>query len=219
MSSRRSTFPEDSAEHLADLHQQLSVELSEEDFLRGLRAYRNREYLRIGLRDLLALASLEETTRDLSFLAEAAVQAAYAYTRAQLRSAYGEAVIEVDGHTRPLGFVVFGMGKFGGLELNFSSDVDVMYLYERDGGLTTGGGKGAIEPRRFSVNWRKAHACVERFEIGGGYFGWTSACVGRSERSVVNSLPNTLVYYESWGQTWERWRCSRPVPLRRERVG
>ena len=61
-------------EHLADLRRQLPKELEEEEFLGGLRAYRNREYFRIGTRDLLMLASLEETTRDLSFLAEAAVQ-------------------------------------------------------------------------------------------------------------------------------------------------
>ena len=116
--------------------------LPEEDFLRGLRTYRNREYLRIGTRDLLALATLEDTIRDLSNLAEAAVQVAYEYTRARLRAAYGEAVCTDGGCLRPLGFVILGMGKVGGVELNFSSDIDLIYLYARDAGPTTGGKKG-----------------------------------------------------------------------------
>jgi len=122
----RRTSRKSVAAHLSALHAQLPLELPEEDFLRGLRAYRNREYLRIGTRDLLALATLEETTRDLSQLAEAAVQLAYEYTRAQLRQAYGEAVSDEGGQSRPLGFVVFGMGKLGGCELNFSSDIDLL---------------------------------------------------------------------------------------------
>ena len=135
--------------HLASLRTQLSLDLPEEDFLRGLRTYRNREYLRIGTRDLLALATLEDTIRDLSNLAEAAVQVAYEYTRARLRAAYGEAVCTDGERLRPLGFVILGMGKVGGVELNFSSDIDLIYLYERDAGPTTGGKKGTTDPRTF----------------------------------------------------------------------
>ncbi len=218
LADRRSSL-KNSAEHLADLHRQLPVELPEEDFLRGLRAYRNREYLRIGLRDLLALASLEETTRDLSFLAEATVQAAYAHTRAQLRAAYGEAVIEVDGHTRPLGFVVFGMGKFGGLELNFSSDIDLIYLYERDGGLTTGGEKGVIEPRRFFSQLAQGLTrALSDLQFGGRVFRVDLRLRPDGVNGpVVNSLPNTLVYYESWGQTWERVALLKARPVAGEK--
>jgi [glutamine synthetase] adenylyltransferase / [glutamine synthetase]-adenylyl-L-tyrosine phosphorylase len=101
------------ADHLVNVRAQLALDLPQEEFLRALRVYRNREYLRIGTRDLLGLATLEETVRDLSHLAEAAVQIAYEYVRACLRAEYGEAEIEDDGQARPLGFVVFGMGKFG----------------------------------------------------------------------------------------------------------
>ena len=137
------------ADHLATLRMQLTLDLSEEEFLRGLRVYRNREYLRIGTRDLLGKATLEDTVQDLSHLAEAAVQIAYEYVRTHLRAEYGEAVVEENGQIRPLGFVIFGMGKFGGEELNFSSDIDLIYLYEQDAGPTTGGSKGKTEPRNF----------------------------------------------------------------------
>ncbi|MBI3796872.1 MAG: bifunctional [glutamate--ammonia ligase]-adenylyl-L-tyrosine phosphorylase/[glutamate--ammonia-ligase] adenylyltransferase [Deltaproteobacteria bacterium] len=192
--------------HLSRLQGQLSVELPEEDFLRGLRAYRNREYLRIGTRDLLALATLEETTQDLSYLAEAAVQVAYEYTRAKLRAAYGEAVIDDTGQPRPLGFVVFAMGKFGGLELNFSSDIDLLYLYERDAGPTTGGSKGTLEPRAFFTQLAQGLTRALNDLVAGGRVFRVDLRLRPDGMNgpVVNSLPNVLGYYESLGQTWER---------------
>ncbi len=207
------------AEHLAALRQQLPIESPEEDFLRGLRSYRNREYFRIGVRDLLARAPLEETIRDLSFLAEAAVQTAYDYIRVQLRSAYGEAVATIDGHTRPLRFVVFGMGKFGGLELNFSSDIDLIYLYESDIGLTTGGQKGAVDPRAFFSQLAQGLTrALSDLKFGGRVFRVDLRLRPDGVNGpVVNSLPNTLLYYESWGQTWERVALLKARPVAGEK--
>jgi glutamate-ammonia-ligase adenylyltransferase len=201
--------------HLTVLRQQLPTELPEEDFLRGLRAYRNREYLRIGARDLLELASVEDTTRDLSHLAEATVQIAYEFTRATLRSWYGEAMLEENGSARPLGFVVFGMGKFGGWELNFSSDIDLIYLYERDAGPTTGGAKGAIEPRAFFSQLAQGLTkALSDLVFGGRVFRVDLRLRPDGVNGpVVNSLPNTLLYYESWGQTWERVALLKARPV------
>ncbi len=201
--------------HLSALRARLPVDLPEEDFLRGLRAYRNREYLRIGMRDLLALATLEETTRDLSHLAEAAVQMGYEGTRARLRAAYGEAVIDEGGRLRPLGFVVFGMGKFGGLELNFSSDIDLIYLYERDAGPTSGGSKGAIEPRAFFAQLAQGLTRALSDLVAGGRVFRVDLRLRPDGMNgpVVNSLPNALLYYEAWGQTWERVALLKARPV------
>jgi glutamate-ammonia-ligase adenylyltransferase len=201
--------------HLSALRAQLPVDLPEEDFLRGLRAYRNREYLRIGTRDLLALATLEETTRDLSSLAEAAVQVAYVYTRAKLGAAYGEAVLDHKGRLRPLGFVVLGMGKLGGLELNFSSDIDLIYLYECDAGPTTGGSKRTIEPRAFFTQLAQGLTRVLSDLVAGGRVFRVDLRLRPDGMNgpVVNSLPNALLYYESWGQTWERVALLKARPI------
>jgi [glutamine synthetase] adenylyltransferase / [glutamine synthetase]-adenylyl-L-tyrosine phosphorylase len=205
--------------HLTVLRRQLPLDLPEEDFLRGLRTYRNREYLRIGARDLLALASMEDTTRDLSHLAEATVEIAYEFTRAKLRALYGEAVIEDNGQVRPLGFVVFGMGKFGGWELNFSSDIDLIYLYERDAELTTGGLKGATEPRTFFVQLAQGLTrALSDLVFGGRVFRVDLRLRPDGINGpVVNSLPNTLLYYESWGQTWERVALLKARPIAGDR--
>jgi glutamate-ammonia-ligase adenylyltransferase len=203
------------ATHLAALRAQVPLELPEEDFLRGLRAYRNREYLRIGTRDLLALATLEETTRDLSHLAEAAVQLAYEYTRAQLRQVYGEAVSDAGGQARPLGFVVFGMGKLGGYELNFSSDIDLIYLYEGDAGTTTGGSRGTIAPRVFFTYLAQGLTRTLSDAVAGGRVFRIDLRLRPDGMNgpVVNSLPNALLYYESWGQTWERVALLKARPI------
>ncbi len=214
LSDRRSSLKSVEA-HLTDLHQQLPLELPEEDFLRGLRAYRNREYLRIGVRDVLALASLEDTTRELSSLAEAAVQIACEYNRAKLQALYGDAMVEEHGRMRPLGFVVFGMGKFGGQELNFSSDIDLIYLYERDAGPTTGGEKGAVEPRRFfSQLAQSLTRTLSDLVFGGRVFRVDLRLRPDGMNGpIVNPLPNALLYYESWGQTWERVALLKARPV------
>lgn len=201
--------------HLSALRTQLALGLCEQDFLQGLRAYRHCEYLRIGVRDLLGLATLEETTQDLSDLAEAAVQRAYEYTRATLCEAYGEAVPDAGGRQRPLGFVVFGMGKVGGAELNFSSDIDLIYLYERDAGPTTGGKKGTIEPRAFFTQLAQGLTRTLSDLIAGGRVFRVDLRLRPDgvNGPVVNSLPNTLLYYESWGQTWERVALLKARPI------
>ena len=202
-------------DHLVTLQTRLTHNLSEEEFLHDLRVYRNREYLRIGARDLLGKATLEETVRDLSHLAEAAVEVAYEYVRARLSTEYGEATIEENGQPRPLGFVVFGMGKFGGEELNFSSDIDLIYLYERDGGATSGGSKGKTEPRNFFTQLAQRLTRTLSDLVAGGRVFRVDLRLRPDGMNgpMVNSLPNTLLYYESYGQTWERVALLKARPV------
>src|SRR5439155_308863 len=110
--------------------------LSRADLQAALRRHRRRELVRIGGRDLLGLASVEDTVRELSALAEGVLDAAVASVRARLAAEWGEALVPGEG--RPAAFVVLGMGKLGGEELNYSSDVDLVYVYERDGEQAAG---------------------------------------------------------------------------------
>jgi [glutamine synthetase] adenylyltransferase / [glutamine synthetase]-adenylyl-L-tyrosine phosphorylase len=208
------------AAHLTALRAQLPLDLPDDEFLRGLRVYRNREYLRIGTQDLLAIATLEETVRELSSLAEGTVQIAYEYVRGCLRTEYGEAVIEEREQRRPLGFVVFGMGKFGGEELNFSSDIDLIYLYERDAGPTTGGSKGTTEARMFFTQLAQRLTRTLSDLVGGGRVFRVDLRLRPDgvNGAMVNSLPNTLLYYESWGQTWERVALLKARPVAGDKV-
>jgi glutamate-ammonia-ligase adenylyltransferase len=91
-----------------------------------LRRWRRREMVRIAWRDLTGRATLEETLQDLSSFADDAIQLALARATAQLVARYGEPQY-ADGRSMPL--VVIGMGKLGGHELNFSSDIDLVFLF------------------------------------------------------------------------------------------
>jgi len=110
-----------------DLQTSLSSIRSKEHRLDALRRFKRRELLAIGVRDLLGNTTVEETTRSLSMLADLLIQEAYGVCRQALTEQYG----------RPRsGFTVLAMGKLGGGELNFSSDVDLIYLCGSDTGTT-----------------------------------------------------------------------------------
>src|SRR5207247_9999585 len=77
-----------------------------------------------------------DRVRELAARAEGGIDAAGAGVRARLAAEWGEAL--VPGEDRPAAFVVLGMGKLGGEELNYSSDVDLVYVYECDGEQAAG---------------------------------------------------------------------------------
>jgi len=138
-----------------------------------------------------------------SALAEAAVQITYAYTRAQLTVDYGEAVVEEEAAWRPIEFVVLGMGKLRGEELNFSSDIDLIYLYECDAGMTTGGRKGQMNASTFVTTLAQNLTRTLSMPIAGGIVFRVDLRLrpDGTNGQIVDSLSNTLLCYESWGQT------------------
>jgi glutamate-ammonia-ligase adenylyltransferase len=102
----------------------------EPKFMDELRHLRRHELVRIAWRDLAGLATLEETLRELSSLADGAIRAALAFAASALAPRYGTPR-SAGGDAQEL--VVIGMGKLGGGELNFSSDVDLVFLYPEQG--------------------------------------------------------------------------------------
>jgi len=167
-----------------------------------LRLYCRREQLRIGGRDLLGLATVDETMRELSALADAVIGAALASTRQRLAQEWGA--------DAPVTFVVLGMGKLGGGELNYSSDVDLIYVYERDGDLPDG-----RTVREFFVRVAEevTRALAEVTDDGFCFRVDLRLRPGGGEGPLTLSLPALLSYYEALGQTWERavWLKARAV--------
>jgi glutamate-ammonia-ligase adenylyltransferase len=106
-----------------DLLGTIRVLPAEQQRLDYLRFIKRREMLHIGVRDLLRIATVQETWTSLSVLAEALVSCAHAICESALRSELG-----LRGPAFKQ-FTILAMGKLGGGELNFSSDVDLMYLY------------------------------------------------------------------------------------------
>jgi glutamate-ammonia-ligase adenylyltransferase len=95
-----------------------------------LARFRRYQLLRIVLRDVLGVATLSEVTKELSNLADAILDLAYRRTRAEFVTRHGEPRLP-DG--RPCGLSVISLGKLGGGELNYSSDIDLMFVYGGNG--------------------------------------------------------------------------------------
>ncbi|MBI5286210.1 MAG: bifunctional [glutamate--ammonia ligase]-adenylyl-L-tyrosine phosphorylase/[glutamate--ammonia-ligase] adenylyltransferase [Deltaproteobacteria bacterium] len=199
---------------------------------KALRTYRHREFLRIGARDILRLAPMEETTRELSELASVSLEMAYRFCLAQLKREYGTPYYtDLDGSVRESGFVIIGMGKLGGEELNFSSDIDIIYIYSSDKGETTGikagvRGQGSGVSNEIKRTGRiSLHTFYVKLSemitklIGGvtedGFVFRVDLNLRPEGRSgdLANSLRSAEIYYESWGQTWERGAMLKARPV------
>jgi glutamate-ammonia-ligase adenylyltransferase len=107
---------------------------TEEARLNALRRVKRRELCRIGLRDVLGDADLVATTQELSELADACLGEALATVEPALRERHGRPEhAGADGGRAPTGFAVIALGKLGGAELNYSSDIDLTFVYEAEG--------------------------------------------------------------------------------------
>ena len=108
-----------------------SQDQDEAEFMANLRLARQRLMLWVAFRDLNGMASLEEVTHSLSHFAELAVSDSIAFVRTELQARFGLPWSKTTDSEMPL--MVVGMGKLGGLELNLSSDIDLIFLYEHEG--------------------------------------------------------------------------------------
>jgi len=164
-----------------------------EGMQRMLRLVRHREMLRVGLRDLTRRATLASVVRELTRLADALLQSALAFCDRMLAARFGA----------PLGgrFCVVAMGKLGACELNYSSDVDLIFAYD-DEGPGAAAQDLAVQAAKLAAATMRAlsevtvHGFAFRTDANlrpDGRAGPLSASVGAMER-----------YYERAGQTWER---------------
>jgi [glutamine synthetase] adenylyltransferase / [glutamine synthetase]-adenylyl-L-tyrosine phosphorylase len=174
---------------------------------RALRRLASAEMYRIGARDLLGLATLDETVTALTLLADVSIGVALEHSRRLLAAQHGDAVAP-DG--RPLGFVVLGMGKLGGGELNYSSDVDLVYMYESDEVAA-----GSPPAREFFTHLASAITrAVGEATSDGVVFRVDLRLRPEGVNGLpVNSTGVALQYYEGWGDTWERGALAKARPV------
>ncbi len=171
--------------------------------------FKNREVLRIGWRDLLKWADTVETIEDLSRLADVAIEGAMTAAEREMTERFGRP-LHPDG--TPGRFIVLGMGKLGGRELNFSSDIDLIYFHDDDEGDTEGGaGKSGLERQKINLRefWTRMAQRITNLlnEIGthGNVYRVDMNLRPEGSRGPLTcSLAAAEFYYESWGQPWER---------------
>ena len=177
--------------------------------LRIIRQYKRRESLRIALRDLLQVAAVETTTLEMSNLAEATLQHCYEIGCDQVMMPKFGTPLNEEG-TGPCRFAVIGMGKFGGYELNFSSDIDLIFVYS-DEGQTDKGFDNSEYYARLCEFLIKAMSEV----TAEGYVFRVDIRL-RPESSagvIIRSMESYESYYEGWGDLWERQALIKARPV------
>lgn len=166
----------------------------------AIRRFKRRETLRIGYGDIVRNLPVERVTEQISYLADAIIEAAVRAARISLEARYGSPQTP---EGKPAQFAVIGMGKLGGTELNYSSDIDLIFLYEVDG-MTT-------PPRKMSNKEffeRLAREVVklltEFTEFGQAYRVDLRLRPDGGQGTIVHSKEAALQYYDLVGRTWER---------------
>lgn len=187
---------------LADLLRQMQTFDTFDQQCQSLRRFRRREILRIACRDIFAFAPLAAVARDLSNFADAALEAVRQCAEADLQRRFGQPV-HADGS--PAAFVVIAMGKLGGRELNFSSDIDPILVYS-EGGETTGGSAGSISNHEYfcKVGERLVKGLSELTSEGHVFRVDMRLRPHGPKGPLTMTLDSTLDYYAHAGQTWER---------------
>ncbi len=167
----------------------------------ALRRVRADELVRLGVREL-EMGLDTEVGRELSRLADVCFDAAIAFHDGELRARYGAPrFIDDDGTERDAKLVVIGMGKLGGEELNFSSDVDVIYVYSSDQGEV--GGLSLHE--YFAKLCTQVTAALSEVTEGATVFRVDLRLRPEGSRgAIANSLAQLERYYETFGRPWER---------------
>ncbi len=167
----------------------------------SMRCVRRRYMLQILWRELTGVATLEETLEALSSLADRLLDAAAGYAEHTLRERFG-VVRGEDG--KPVSLVILGMGKLGGRELNFSSDIDLIFLYP--GGKETDGPKGLSAQEYFTRVSRLIVALIDEVTADGFVFRIDTRLRPFGESGPpVTSFAALEAYLLQHGRDWERY--------------
>jgi glutamate-ammonia-ligase adenylyltransferase len=178
-----------------------------------LRLFKQRELLRIAACDLARFGRAPDIARELSALAQVCLQAVYRLCYQQLAERFGQPWHpDPDNNWQPTEFCILGMGKLGGEELNYSSDVDVLFVYTEEGqvfkeppGKSTARSHGLSNHQFFKRLAEAIVAEVSRLTPEGTLYRIDLRLRPDGPAGpLARSLSSYENYYAQWGQTWER---------------
>ncbi|NQD35433.1 bifunctional [glutamate--ammonia ligase]-adenylyl-L-tyrosine phosphorylase/[glutamate--ammonia-ligase] adenylyltransferase [Permianibacter sp. IMCC34836] len=186
---------------------------NEAEFMARLRRLRTSVMLAIAWRDLCGLAEVEETLRHLTALADASVSSALHFLERDFGKRFGTPVYPDSnatgaGQAEPQQMLVLGMGKLGGGELNFSSDIDLIFAYGDDGN----GSHETAGPRKLEyveyftrLGQRLIHLLSAATEDGFVFRTDMRLRPYGDSGPLVLSLDALEDYYQDQGREWERF--------------
>lgn len=185
-----------------EINERITFGLNDNELKKRLRILRRTRMVPLAWRDLTGRADIEEVFVALSNLAEDIVMRTVEVVRKSMLAGFGNALCE-DGKEMPL--LILGMGKLGGGELNFSSDIDLMCCYPYDG-QTVGGSRSLSHQEYFTKVVQRVTNLLSEVTVD-------SFCYRIDLRlrpfgdagPLVSSFDALSVYYERQGRTWERY--------------
>ncbi|GMT48006.1 MAG: glutamate-ammonia-ligase adenylyltransferase [bacterium] len=184
-----------------------------EDMMKALRGFKKRYLLRITLRDLAGETGILSSMDELTLLAEALISLSLQWSLRITCRRFGEPANAA--------ITVIGLGKLGGAELNYSSDVDLIAVYSQGNGQTS----GILNPSGVRVNRISNHEFYCRVmellnrmlslptEDGITYRVDLRLRPQGQKGELILPLDSYQTYYESWGRTWERMVLIRARPV------
>ncbi|MGC1347235.1 MAG: bifunctional [glutamine synthetase] adenylyltransferase/[glutamine synthetase]-adenylyl-L-tyrosine phosphorylase [Methyloceanibacter sp.] len=169
------------------------------DVMAALRRYKRQIALLVGLADLGEVWPTEDALRAMSHAADAAVDQAVKFL---FRQAHAAGQIGGPSTVAPKGYFVIAMGKLGGQELNYSSDIDIIVFHDANRAELAPG----VEPSAFFVRMTRELVRLLQEHTGDGYVFRTDLRLrpDPGATQVALSTDAGLTYYESFGQNWER---------------
>ena len=189
--------------------QRLIAATGEHGLEAGLRRFRNQEMLRIVWRDLCGIAPLGETFANLTRLAEICLQVALDEHQQRLEQQHG---VPRGADGGPQRMFVIGLGKFGGGELNLSSDIDVMFCYPQTGSCD--GRRGLSNDQFFTRQARAVIASLADMTEDGFCFRVDTRLRPFGDSGpLTSSLAALEQYYQREGRDWERYALIKARPV------
>ena len=187
----------------------LAAAIKEFGLVSGLRRFRNREMLRVIWRDLCGLATLSETFAGLTTLAEVCLQAAIEEHQHSLEEKHG---VPRGADGSPQRLFVIGLGKFGGGELNLSSDIDIIFCYPQSGECD--GRRGMANDQFFTRLARAVIASLSELTEDGFCFRVDTRLRPFGDSGpLTSSLAALEQYYQREGRDWERYALIKARPV------
>ncbi len=179
------------------------------EVLASLRRFKRRETLRIAYGDIVRNQPVATVARQISYLADAIVEAALDFARRHLAELYGMPLGASGERSR---FVVLALGKLGGVELNYSSDIDLLFVYEQDGQTDA---RRTVSNHEYFERLSKEliRLLTEPTELGAAYRVDLRLRPEGSSGPLAMSFDNTLSYYDVKGRTWERQAFVKARPI------
>jgi [glutamine synthetase] adenylyltransferase / [glutamine synthetase]-adenylyl-L-tyrosine phosphorylase len=208
-----------------EVHGWLKRRLAAKDYtaaLARLRDFRQREQLRIAVRDLARLTTTDRILVELSNVADVCLDAVYQLCWDQLTGRLGVPYhLDAHGQWQPTAFCVMGLGKLGGQELNYSSDVDLIFLYTEEGHVFSEPPRRGATSGKAMGNHQFFQRLVELYvgeltrltEEGALYRVDLRLRPEGAAGPAARSLPSYENYYAQWGQTWERMMLIKARPV------